>query len=133
MGGLQQCLKYSLELWDNLKEYPTVVKREEFKTIASPNESPRTLSDSEVQVWTDRGQDVKIEWVDRCSSRYLVKSCKVPVDCDNTGWDEKELAHDPEAVEPPSVTLEDLGNCALYTVRRLSDFDPKMIFTSVDG
>ena len=41
----------------------------EFKTIASPNESPRTLSDSEVQVWSDRGQDVKIEWVDRCSSR----------------------------------------------------------------
>ena len=116
VGGLQPCLKYELELWDNLEEYPTVVKREEFKTIASPNESI-PLSKSEVQVWTDQGQEVKIEWADRCSRTYLVKSCQVPDGCDSSDWDETEVVHDTEAVEPPSVTLEHLEACSLFRVQ----------------
>ena len=111
-------------MWDNLEEYPTVVKREEFKTIASPNDSI-PLSKSEVQVWTDQGQEVKIEWADRCSRKYLVKSCQVPNGCDSSHWEEKEVVHDMEAVEPPSVTLEHLEACGLFRVQYCSDFDPK--------
>ena len=114
--GLQPCLQYELELWDNLEEHATVVKREEFKTIASPNESI-PLSKSEVQVWKDEGPEIKIEWADRCSKRYLIKSCRVPDGCDSSHWDETEVLHDTEAVEPPSVTLERLDACGLFTVQ----------------
>ena len=113
VGGLRPCLQYELELWDNHEEHATVVKREEFKTIASPNESI-PLSKSEVQVWKDEGPEIKIEWADRCSKRFLIKSCRVPDECDSSHWNETEVRHDTEAVEPPSVTLEHLDACGLF-------------------